>query len=222
MAKVKARGSGRFKKSKLLELAGESVLMIGCGSGKYLQFARDARRKVAGVEISQSLAARAHARIGGCVAVADARNLPFPDRSFDTVTLWDVLEHLPEDSRALEEALRVARRNVLLSVPAEDSFANHSSGLTFRTYTDPTHHRYYTLSHIKALMSLCSRADYTVEKFDRVRPTLLYRRAGIPRPLLSLLDRLLWLLGSKSGTLMRNYFVEVRLTGSPRGKNGSN
>lgn len=219
--KAKARGSGKFKKAKLLELAGESVALVGCGGGKYLEFAHRTGRSVVGVDISHARSVEANARTPGRVAVADARNLPFPDKSFDTVTLWDVLEHMEEDSKALKEALRVARCNVLFSVPAEDSFAEYSSGLTFRTYIDPTHRRYYTLARIDALMSLCARENYTVQKFHRARPALLYRRAGIPRGLLSVLDKILWLLGSKSETLMRSYFVEVRLESSRRETDGN-
>ena len=211
MASIRARGSGRFKKAKLLQLAGESVALVGCGRGKYLQFAIASGRKAAGVDNSPGPAVEASARSGGRVALADALALPFPDNSFDTVTLWDVLEHVPDDCAALRESLRVAKKNVLLSVPGEDQGPDHSSGVTFRTYSDPTHLRYYTRARIESLLSLCGQQDYTLEKFDRVRPVLLYRRAGIPRPVLSAIDRLLWLLSSRSDSFKRNWFAEVRL-----------
>jgi len=49
----------------------------------------------------------------------DARKLPFADGAFDAVTLFDVLEHIPEDKLAANEALRVTRPNgvVLVSTP---------------------------------------------------------------------------------------------------------
>ncbi|MBS3647228.1 class I SAM-dependent methyltransferase [Pseudaminobacter sp. 19-2017] len=49
----------------------------------------------------------------------DARSLPFADDSFDVVTLFDVLEHIEEDHRAAQEALRVVRPGgwVLVSTP---------------------------------------------------------------------------------------------------------
>jgi SAM-dependent methyltransferase len=52
----------------------------------------------------------------------DARNLPFPDGHFAVVTLFDVLEHIEEDSLAASEALRVARGggHVLVSTPDAD------------------------------------------------------------------------------------------------------
>ncbi len=52
----------------------------------------------------------------------DACQLPFPDTSFDVVTLFDVLEHIPDDRRAAAEAARVTRPggHVLISTPASD------------------------------------------------------------------------------------------------------
>lgn len=52
----------------------------------------------------------------------DACSLPFPDDSFDTVTLLHVLEHLSPEvgGRVVEEIARVARRRVVIAVPLED------------------------------------------------------------------------------------------------------
>lgn len=52
---------------------------------------------------------------------ADFRELPFEDESFDAVTMFDLLEHVPDDARAVAEALRVLRPGgyVLVSSPNE-------------------------------------------------------------------------------------------------------
>jgi SAM-dependent methyltransferase len=53
--------------------------------------------------------------------VADATDLPFPDASFDVVTFFDVLEHIPDDARAVAEALRVLRPGgfALVTTPSQ-------------------------------------------------------------------------------------------------------
>jgi ubiquinone/menaquinone biosynthesis C-methylase UbiE len=46
-------------------------------------------------------------------------DLPFPDRSFDLAAAIEVLEHVPDPAAALRELRRVARGDVVLSVPRE-------------------------------------------------------------------------------------------------------
>lgn len=52
----------------------------------------------------------------------DATDLPFEDRSFDAVTFFDVLEHIPDHKKAVAEAQRVLRPGgfILVSTPNEN------------------------------------------------------------------------------------------------------
>ena len=54
--------------------------------------------------------------------VCDAARVPLPDRVADTVTVLHLLEHLDPTASAavLEEAMRLARRRVVVAVPFED------------------------------------------------------------------------------------------------------
>jgi SAM-dependent methyltransferase len=51
----------------------------------------------------------------------DAGHLPFPDAAFDLVLAVEVLEHLPDPARAIDELARVAApgATAVLSVPSE-------------------------------------------------------------------------------------------------------
>jgi ubiquinone/menaquinone biosynthesis C-methylase UbiE len=48
-----------------------------------------------------------------------AYELPFEDASFDLVVCCEVLEHLEHPGRGLAEAVRVAKKAVLVSTPRE-------------------------------------------------------------------------------------------------------
>ena len=88
-------------------LAGARVLDVGAGTGVAGQVAL---RRGAGRAVASDLAAgMLRQRAPGIAAVvADAQVLPFTDDSFDLVVAAFSLGHLPDPSRALLEARRVA------------------------------------------------------------------------------------------------------------------
>lgn len=66
--------------------------------------------------------------------VADAQNLPLDDGSFDCCTLCEILEHVHNPILALREAVRVAKKKVIFTVPNEGHWTpNH---LPFRTLAE--------------------------------------------------------------------------------------
>ena len=61
----------------------------------------------------------------------DVCDQPFPDGSFDVVTMLEVLEHIPEVGKAVASAVRMARRYVIVTVPSKpDSNPEHIHLLT--------------------------------------------------------------------------------------------
>lgn len=65
-----------------------------------------------------------HVRNGGISNInpelSDIQTTDFPDDSFDVVTFLETLEHIPNPEMALKNALRMAKRAVILSVPSKD------------------------------------------------------------------------------------------------------
>jgi ubiquinone/menaquinone biosynthesis C-methylase UbiE len=101
------------------EHAGNSILDLGCGYGAYSLALASQGRRCVGCDVNSKYLVKAAA--SGLPVVSVDLSLPFADRSFDTVILLEVIEHVPEIERILKEAFRVARRNVLITVPNSES-----------------------------------------------------------------------------------------------------
>lgn len=96
---------------------GDAVLEVGCGHGLHAE-GYDARFRYTGVDLSPSLVDATRDRIDdGRALVADARDLPFPDDSFEAVVGTAILHHLDAQERALSEWCRVAAKSVTLMEP---------------------------------------------------------------------------------------------------------
>ena len=100
----------------LIARAGETVVDLGCGTGAYGRVLRQRGREVVGIELDAEAVARARSD-GLDARVGDVTDLPFADGEFETAVLVDVIEHVDDFEKALAEALRVAHRNVLVTVP---------------------------------------------------------------------------------------------------------
>jgi SAM-dependent methyltransferase len=97
-----------------------SILDVGCGDGRFLRWLPDTYWKV-GLDFSW----RPLAWLQGVGIQGTVEALPFAERSFDLITAFEVLEHLPEEiyDRALRELERVSRKYIIISVPNREVLA---------------------------------------------------------------------------------------------------
>jgi SAM-dependent methyltransferase len=122
--------------------AAKSLLDLGCGNGLFLQRVRTLRPDITvlhGVDRSGA----ALERVSVPTTQASADSVPLPDRSFDCVTCLEVVEHLPIAvyERALGELARIARHQLLLSVPHEqDLTVGRVECPACRTLFNPDYH----------------------------------------------------------------------------------
>jgi ubiquinone/menaquinone biosynthesis C-methylase UbiE len=114
-------------------IAPESLLDVGSGRGTFLWPLLDAfpQLSVTAIDISDRRISDLNAvRAGGIERLTpvkmDAQKLGFPARSFDIVTMLEVLEHMENPLLALTRAVAVAKRFVVISVPSvEDDNPEH-------------------------------------------------------------------------------------------------
>jgi len=93
---------------------GGRVLDIGCGSGGYLAFLAALGWACEGIEQGPNSRRYAQQELGLTVH-SDLRQLQgFPDRRFDVVTMWHVIEHLADPLETLAAVHRVLKPDGLL------------------------------------------------------------------------------------------------------------
>ncbi len=95
---------------------GHSLLDIGCGPGIFLQVFWESGFDVTGLDPSPAMLDATRRKLG-CRAdlhLGHAEHLPFDDKQFDYAVLITVLEFCEDKEKAIQEAIRVAKKGVLV------------------------------------------------------------------------------------------------------------
>jgi ubiquinone/menaquinone biosynthesis C-methylase UbiE len=157
--------------------AGDTILDAGCATGDYLEKLSTLGYHCAGVDINSEYVDIAKQK-GLDAQVMDAKHLEFPDKSFDTIILFEVLEHLADPEDVLKEAHRVARKNVLLTVPNCTQFSRlRKVGLTYDHMLEKDHVNFFTKSDLEGILS----QQFPYYHVQEDEPIFL-GNAGLPRP----------------------------------------
>lgn len=121
------------------------LLDVGCAAGFFLAEAQ-LHYAVQGVELSDWSSDYARTRLGLPVVTGTLQQAALPSASFDIVTLWDVVEHVPDPVPLLAEAARVLRPGGRLVLTTGDWGSDYArrqrSG--WHLMTPPWHLSYFT------------------------------------------------------------------------------
>jgi ubiquinone/menaquinone biosynthesis C-methylase UbiE len=99
------------------------ALEVGCGEGVIADRLHHRFGEVVALDLPDAgLRADWRRYHGPRFLHASAHQLPFTDDQFDVVVAAEVLEHLPDPVKGLQEMARVGRRHLVLSVPREPVF----------------------------------------------------------------------------------------------------
>lgn len=114
--------------------------------------------------------------------VADARNLPFEDKSQDAVVALDVLEHIPVEFRriAVQEMARTAKRLVVVCCPTDTPWARAAdrdlNAMWDRFFGEPypwlREHDQFGLVVASDVWLPLEEAGFTVMQFGQGNPSL--------------------------------------------------
>lgn len=139
---------------------------FGCGACAFLRLARRRGWRVCGVDFSEDVARWARERDALEVVVGTWPGEAFAGRTFDAITAWHVIEHLPEPAGWLAAA--VERLNpggyLLVCCPDVDSWARRFFGEDWYGLDVPRHFSHFAK---RKLADLLADAGLIIE---RIRP----------------------------------------------------
>lgn len=133
--------------------AWKKILDVGCATGEYCKKLNKLGFESIGIDINSEYVAEAK-RNGVEAYCMDAKSIKFPDNSFDTVILFELLEHIDNPHDVLIEARRVARKNILITVPDCSAISKlRNFGLTYEHMLEKDHVNFFTLKDLEKLLS---------------------------------------------------------------------
>lgn len=107
------------------------LLDVGCGGGKFLERMRHFGWNVTGIDLAADVAQRVQQRTGIKIYSGTLPHADLKPQSFDAVTMWHLLEHVPDPRGLLKCAADLLRPNGLLVIEVPNiaswSFAEFGS-----------------------------------------------------------------------------------------------
>lgn len=98
-------------------IQGGKILDVGAGRGDFLFKAKKTNKwQCFGTETSRYAAEFAQKEFGLTLDIGQLEDLRYPPDSFDVVSFWHVLEHLPEPAKTIAETGRILKKDGFLFI----------------------------------------------------------------------------------------------------------
>ncbi len=153
-----------------------SILDIGAGTGDFLSVAKNDGWNTTGIEPSERAKAIA---IGKGISFVDNTS-DLVEGSFDVITMWHVLEHVPDLDFQIKELKRLLKPTgtLVIAVPNFKSFDAKHYGAFWAAYDVPIHFWHFSKNAIKLLFEKEEIALKNVlpMKFDSFYVSLLSQK----------------------------------------------
>ncbi len=136
------------------------LLDVGCGSGTLLGLLKERGFRGTGVDFSAEASKTALAEHGVRVTVGSLEQCGFPDRAFDLVTMFHVMEHVANPRDILAETARILKPDgvIVLQVPNIESWQFKVFGAKWYGLDIPRHVIDYPKS---AMLNLLRDSGFT-------------------------------------------------------------
>jgi 2-polyprenyl-3-methyl-5-hydroxy-6-metoxy-1,4-benzoquinol methylase len=144
------------------------LLDVGCALGFFLDEAKK-DFDTYGVEISKFAAEYASEKLGLQVSNKKFLDVEFEDEFFDCITMWDVIEHLPDPILNLKKAYKLLKSEglLVLSTGNIDSFMSKLMGKHWHLLLPPQHIYYFSQDTIKKLLKKTGFKVIAIKYFSK-------------------------------------------------------
>jgi spore maturation protein CgeB len=164
LAKAAQRTEGfRAQLRKIGRYTGKqgAILDFGCAVGLFVKVAKEQGWRAVGYERSRWAAEYGRRVLGVDIKLGSDESDPFPQASFDVVTLWDVIEHV-EHPRSIMGLVRGWLKDggiIALNTVNASSLGARLAGIRWRHLTPPHHLQFFSR---RSLMRLLHDAGFRV------------------------------------------------------------
>ena len=141
-----------------------TLLDVGTGDGLFLSFIKDKGWAVVGIEPSQIASNFAREKSQVTVYTGDLLDTQLEEKQFDVVTMWEVLEHLPDIREHLKRVHTLLREDgiYVASVPNFSSLQRLIFGRYWLGLSVPSHLYHFTPSTLRKILDMNGFIDIKV------------------------------------------------------------
>lgn len=152
-----------------------AILDIGAGAGEFVKYIKEKTAfSISAVDLAEDTKDYLAKLVGDRGAFYHGKaveDADIPEKSFDLVTLWGVLEHLPTPVATLGKIHNLLKEGgtLLLLIPNLFSYAFRILGVQVPTLNPREHINFFTLKSMRTLADACG---FTVESMYGEMPVI--------------------------------------------------
>ncbi|WP_319417366.1 methyltransferase domain-containing protein [Marispirochaeta aestuarii] len=193
-AHIRSMGRERLRNIRI-ENSDPSLLDVGCAYGPFLEAAREAGFRIEGLEPSKEAARWAEEHLGCRVSPMGLEEFvrKNPQKKWDAVTLWYVIEHFPDLESALQQLSGMVKPGGMLALGTPNG-AGISARRNLKKFLAASPADHYTILSPKSVKRLLKQKGFRVEKM---------RIPGMHRERFPVLFRILWPFTAGIARLLR-------------------
>ncbi|HWY79977.1 MAG TPA: class I SAM-dependent methyltransferase [Candidatus Sulfotelmatobacter sp.] len=171
--KIKKTFEKRLNDIEKLKKPG-NVLDVGCAMGFFMDVCVQHGWQVEGVEISEFAAEYVKNKLGYRIHTGDFQKVALPKETYDLITLWDVIEHVPDPVATLKKIYTLLKPGGMLVLTTPDAGSLPAKLTQHRWIGYKLSDEHLTYFSLKTLRNICEEAGLSIIRYHQVGKHVSY------------------------------------------------